>query len=219
MEARVGRKGCTCDIKVLGLRKKYSILCVLGIPSFGSDELVITPVKISCSHRWSICVRSNGFAIEFEGTHETLHFSYMVLACHVHHNTHLASKACYGYEYAGIGNSLLCNVGHAWNYSPSIRGFFCTGCWLYIRACGLRYAKIPFISKIFFRALGACFAWKYKDLAEGCGPRSSLELRLYDNYDGRVIEWEFYLVEISGNRMIGYMNRFGSEYRYEFRRY
>ena len=51
------------------------------------------------------------------------------------------------------------------------------------------------------------------------GPRSSLELRLYDNYDGRVIEWEFYLVEISGNRMIGYMNRFGSEYRYEFRRY
>ena len=51
------------------------------------------------------------------------------------------------------------------------------------------------------------------------GPRNSLELRLYDNYDGSVIEWEFYAIEFSGNRMIGYMNRYGSEYRYEFRRY
>ena len=51
------------------------------------------------------------------------------------------------------------------------------------------------------------------------GLRNSLELRLYDDYDGGAIEWEFYVVEISGNRMIGYMNRYGNEYRYEFRRY
>lgn len=51
------------------------------------------------------------------------------------------------------------------------------------------------------------------------GPRTSLELRLYDHYESRVIEWEFYMVEIYGNRMIGYMNRFGYDYRYEFIRY
>ena len=51
------------------------------------------------------------------------------------------------------------------------------------------------------------------------GPVTSLQMQLYDNYQRRVIEWEFYAVEISGNRMIGFMNRFGYEYRYEFRRY
>jgi hypothetical protein len=51
------------------------------------------------------------------------------------------------------------------------------------------------------------------------GIRYSLELRMYDNYSNDAIEWEFYAVEFSGNRMIGYMNRFGNEYRYVFRRY
>jgi hypothetical protein len=51
------------------------------------------------------------------------------------------------------------------------------------------------------------------------GTRNSLELRLYDNYSNDAIEWEFYAVEFSGNRMIGYMNRFGNEYRYVFSRY
>lgn len=51
------------------------------------------------------------------------------------------------------------------------------------------------------------------------GPRNSMELRLYDNYSNRVIEWEFYQTEIYSNTLVGYMNRFGNEYRYEFRRY
>lgn len=48
---------------------------------------------------------------------------------------------------------------------------------------------------------------------------NSLELRLYDYYGDGAIEWEFYSVEISGNRMIGYMTRYGYDYRFEFRRY
>lgn len=51
------------------------------------------------------------------------------------------------------------------------------------------------------------------------GPVNTLQLRLYDNYERRVIEWEFYAVDITGSSMIGYMNRFGNDYRYEFRRY
>ena len=52
------------------------------------------------------------------------------------------------------------------------------------------------------------------------GPVNTMQLRLYDNnYDRRVIEWEFYAVEISNSRIIGYMNRYGYDYRYEFRRY
>ena len=51
------------------------------------------------------------------------------------------------------------------------------------------------------------------------GPRNSLELRLYDNYRRDVIEWEFYAIEFSGNRMVGHMNRYGNEYIYVFRRY
>jgi hypothetical protein len=48
---------------------------------------------------------------------------------------------------------------------------------------------------------------------------NSLELRLYDHYNDDAIEWEFYAVDISSNRLVGYMNRYGYEYRYEFRRY
>ncbi|MGB8191910.1 MAG: hypothetical protein WCF67_08330 [Chitinophagaceae bacterium] len=48
---------------------------------------------------------------------------------------------------------------------------------------------------------------------------NSLELRLYDYYNDDAIEWEFYSIEMSGSRMVGYMNRYGYEYRYEFRRY
>lgn len=49
--------------------------------------------------------------------------------------------------------------------------------------------------------------------------RHSLELRLYDYYNDDAIEWEFYTIELSGSRMVGYMNRYGYDYRYEFRRY
>jgi hypothetical protein len=49
--------------------------------------------------------------------------------------------------------------------------------------------------------------------------RNSLELRLYDYRNDDAIEWEFYTIELSGNRMVGYMNRYGYDYRYEFRRY
>ncbi|HEY0677485.1 MAG TPA: hypothetical protein VGD17_04330 [Chitinophagaceae bacterium] len=49
--------------------------------------------------------------------------------------------------------------------------------------------------------------------------RYSLELRLYDYYYDDAIEWEFYSIELSGGRMVGYMNRYGEDYRYEFRRY
>jgi hypothetical protein len=58
----------------------------------------------------------------------------------------------------------------------------------------------------------------HSDGSYGNGYSNSLELRLYDYYDNRVIEWEFYSIEFSGNRMIGYMNKYGYEYRYVFRR-
>ena len=48
---------------------------------------------------------------------------------------------------------------------------------------------------------------------------NSLELRLYDYYNDDAIEWEFYSIDVSENRMVGYMNRYGYDYRYEFRRY
>ena len=48
---------------------------------------------------------------------------------------------------------------------------------------------------------------------------NSLQLRLYDYYHNDAIEWEFYSVSVSGNRIIGYMSRYGYDYRYEFRRY
>ena len=48
---------------------------------------------------------------------------------------------------------------------------------------------------------------------------NSLELRLYDYHNSDAIEWEFYSVDVSSNRMVGYMNRNGYDYRYEFRRY
>ena len=63
-------------------------------------------------------------------------------------------------------------------------------------------------------------SWRMIPRSDGYnGSNSSLELRLYDYYNDDAIEWEFYAVEFSGNRMIGYMNRYGYEYRYEFRRY
>jgi hypothetical protein len=60
----------------------------------------------------------------------------------------------------------------------------------------------------------------HSDGSSGNGYSNSLELRLYDYYDNRVIEWEFYSIEFTsgGSRMIGYMNRFGNEYRYVFSR-
>jgi hypothetical protein len=48
---------------------------------------------------------------------------------------------------------------------------------------------------------------------------NALQLRVYDYYKGDAIEWEFYSINTSGTRMIGYMNKYGYEYRYEFRRY
>src|SRR5829696_4214446 len=50
------------------------------------------------------------------------------------------------------------------------------------------------------------------------GPSTSLELRVYDYYNDYAIEWEFYAIEFtsSGNRLVGYMNRYGYDYRYEF---
>jgi len=48
---------------------------------------------------------------------------------------------------------------------------------------------------------------------------NSLELRLYDYHGTDVIEWEFYTINRSGTRLIGYMSRYGIEYRFEFRRY
>ncbi len=48
---------------------------------------------------------------------------------------------------------------------------------------------------------------------------NSMQLQLYDYYHNDAIEWEFYSVSLSGNRIIGYMNRYGYDYRYEFRRY
>lgn len=64
-------------------------------------------------------------------------------------------------------------------------------------------------------------SWRMVPRSDGYQNNSqySLEMRLYDNYSGDAIEWEFYAVEVSGSRMIGYMNRYGNEYRYEFRRY
>ncbi|HYF30247.1 MAG TPA: hypothetical protein VD993_03915 [Chitinophagaceae bacterium] len=71
-------------------------------------------------------------------------------------------------------------------------------------------------------------SWRLIDRSDGyhdyygnyrTGARTSMELRLYDYYDSRVIEWEFYSIELSGNHLVGYMNRFGYDYRYEFRRY
>jgi len=49
---------------------------------------------------------------------------------------------------------------------------------------------------------------------------NSLEVRLYDYYSNDAIEWEFYSVQFSsgGSRMVGYMNKYGYEYRYVFRR-
>ena len=48
---------------------------------------------------------------------------------------------------------------------------------------------------------------------------NSLELRLYDYHNTDAIEWEFYSLNFSGTRLIAYMNKYGNEYRYEFRRY
>lgn len=64
-------------------------------------------------------------------------------------------------------------------------------------------------------------SWRMVPRSDGYQNSSqfSLEMRLYDNYSGDAIEWEFYAVEVSGSRMTGYMNRYGNEYRYEFRRY
>ena len=63
-------------------------------------------------------------------------------------------------------------------------------------------------------------SWRMIPRSDGYnGGSNSLELRLYDYYNDDAIEWEFYAVEFTGNRMIGYMNRYGYEYRYEFRRY
>jgi hypothetical protein len=63
-------------------------------------------------------------------------------------------------------------------------------------------------------------SWRLVNRSDGYyGPTNSLELRLYDYYGSRVIEWELYSVEIYSNSMVGYVNRFGNEYRYEFRRY
>ena|SRR5215212_515477 len=62
-------------------------------------------------------------------------------------------------------------------------------------------------------------SWRMVQRSNGYDGSNSLELRLYDYYNDDAIEWEFYAVEFTGNRMIGYMNRYGYEYRYEFRRY
>lgn len=63
-------------------------------------------------------------------------------------------------------------------------------------------------------------SWRMVQHGGGYGNNPSLELRLYDYYDNRVIEWEFYSIEfVSSNRMIGYMTRYGEEFRFEFRRY
>jgi hypothetical protein len=48
---------------------------------------------------------------------------------------------------------------------------------------------------------------------------NSLELRLYDYHGTDVIEWEFHTINRSGTRLIGYMSRYGNEYRFEFKRY
>ena len=48
---------------------------------------------------------------------------------------------------------------------------------------------------------------------------NSLELRMYNYHGSDAIEWEFHSINLSGSRMIGYMNKYGYEYRYEFRRY
>jgi len=48
---------------------------------------------------------------------------------------------------------------------------------------------------------------------------NSLELRIYDYHNSDAIEWEFYSTSVSSSRIVGYMNRYGYEYRYEFRRY
>lgn len=52
------------------------------------------------------------------------------------------------------------------------------------------------------------------------GGTTSLELRLYDNYNDDAIEWEFYSIEMTSgrSRMVGYMKRNGYDYRFEFRR-
>ena len=59
-------------------------------------------------------------------------------------------------------------------------------------------------------------SWRIVSRPDG----NSLEVRLYDYYSNDAIEWEFYSVQFSsgGSRMIGYMNKYGYEYRYEFRR-
>jgi hypothetical protein len=59
-------------------------------------------------------------------------------------------------------------------------------------------------------------SWQMVSHPEG----NSLELRLYDYYSNSAIEWEFYSIELSsgGSRMIGYMNKYGYEYRYVFGR-
>ena len=47
---------------------------------------------------------------------------------------------------------------------------------------------------------------------------TALQLRLYGLHNSDTIEWEFYSIDASGNRLVGYMNQYGDEYRYEFRR-
>lgn len=58
-------------------------------------------------------------------------------------------------------------------------------------------------------------SWSLIQRADG----NSLELRLYDYYNDEGIEWEFYSVDLYSGRMVGYMDRFGEHYRFEFRRY
>jgi len=59
-------------------------------------------------------------------------------------------------------------------------------------------------------------SWRVVSRPDG----NSLEMRLYDYYSNDAIEWEFYTVQFSsgGSRMVGYMNKYGYEYRYVFRR-
>ena len=47
---------------------------------------------------------------------------------------------------------------------------------------------------------------------------TALQLRLYGSHSGDTIEWEFHTIDVTGNRLVGYMNKYGDEYRYEFRR-
>ena len=48
---------------------------------------------------------------------------------------------------------------------------------------------------------------------------TALQLRIYGPHNNDAIEWEFYTIDVSASRLVGYMNRYGDEYRYEFKKY